>query len=382
MKQVRGYKVELDLNRAQRTACLKHAGCARFAYNWGLQCKIDAYEKGEQGPDAKQLHKDLNALKQTDYPWMYEVSKCAMQEALRDLDRAFAHFFRRVKAKKAGEFKGKVGFPRFKKRSRRIGSFRLTGAICLSRSGKSIQLPRLGRLRLKERGYLPRSTHILSATVSERAGRWFVSLQVEEGIPAPQPATGEPLGVDAGINRLATCSDGRSFANPRALPKRLKKIKRLQRELARRQVGSRNRAKTKVRLARLHYRVACIRQETTHQMTSRIVAKTKPPAQRPSVVVIEDLHLAGMVKNHALALSLSDAGLGEFKRQMTYKTALAGERLVKADRFFPSSQTCCRCDHQKTDLTLADRVYHCPNCGQSMDRDLNAAITLQGLVLP
>ena len=179
MKTQRGFKTELDLNNKQRTACLRHAGAARFAYNFGLRRKAEAYQAGEKVPSAIDLHRELNRLKQTDYPWLYETSKCAPQEALRDLDRAFANFFRRVALKKAGQLTGKVGYPRFKSRKRGIGSFRLTGAIKVF--PRHVQLPRLGKLRLKERDYLPVGAHILSATVSERAGRWFVSVQVVHG---------------------------------------------------------------------------------------------------------------------------------------------------------------------------------------------------------
>src|SRR2546430_12641529 len=139
MQVVRGYKTELDLNNEQRTACLKHAGAARFAYNWGLARSQEVYRATGKRPTAIDLHKQLNALKQTDFPWMYEVSKCAVQEALRDLDNAFKHFYRKVTLKKQGKFKGKVGFPTYKKRSKAIGSFRLTGAIHVFQ--ESVQLP-------------------------------------------------------------------------------------------------------------------------------------------------------------------------------------------------------------------------------------------------
>ena len=131
MRTQRGFRTELDLNNKQRTACLRHAGAARFAYNFGLQRKAEAYRAGEKVPSAIDLHRELNRLKQTDFPWLYETSKCAPQEALRDLDVAFAHFFRRVALKKAGQLTGKVGYPRFKSRKRAIGSFRLTGACLL-----------------------------------------------------------------------------------------------------------------------------------------------------------------------------------------------------------------------------------------------------------
>ena len=166
MKTQRGFRTELDLNNKQRTACLRHAGAARFAYNFGLRRKAEAYQAGEKVPSAIDLHRELNRLKQTDYPWLYETSKCAPQEALRDLDGAFAHFFRRVALKKAGQLTGKVGYPRFKSRKRGIGSFRLTGAIKVF--PRHIQLPRLGKLRLKERDYCPLA-HTFSAPPSPSA---------------------------------------------------------------------------------------------------------------------------------------------------------------------------------------------------------------------
>ena len=206
---LRAFKTELDLNNKQRTACLRHAGAARFAYNWGLERKIAAYQAREKTPSAIDLRRQLNQLKKTELPWLYEVSKCAPQEALRNLDRAFQHFFRRVKEKPT-----QVGFPRFKSRKKGLGGFRLTSAIRIFDS--HIQLPRLGVLRLKERGYLPTGdVPILSATVSERAERWFVSVQVEMEIPDPEPAEKPVAGVDLGINRLAQVSDGGYFENPR-----------------------------------------------------------------------------------------------------------------------------------------------------------------------
>ncbi len=377
MKTQRGFKTELDLNNKQRTACLRHAGAARFAYNFGLRRKAEAYQAGEKVPSAIDLHRELNRLKQTDYPWLYETSKCAPQEALRDLDRAFAHFFRRVALKKAGQLTGKVGYPRFKSRKRGIGSFRLTGAIKVF--PRHIQLPRLGKLRLKERDYLPVGAHVLSATVSERAGQWFVSVRVVIEAPDPTPATGPALGVDLGIKTLATCSDGRTFANPKALDQAQQALRRAQRSLARRQQGGSNRDKARRRVARLHARVANIRSDAVHQATARIVARTKPDAERPAVIVLEDLNVQGMVKNRHLARALSDVGMGEFRRQTTYKSAWAGERLLIAPRFYASSKRCSVCHHRKETLLLSERTYVCEACGSVQDRDLNAACNLAQL---
>src|SRR5918911_1101811 len=198
MKITRGYKTELDLNNKQVTLCLKHAGTARFAFNWGLAKKIEAYKAGQKVPSAIDLHRALNKLKQTELQWMYEVSKCAPQEALRDVDTAYKNFFRKVKLKKAGKYKGKAGFPKFKSKKKAIGLFRLTGAIKVFPD--AIQLPRLGTLSLKEHEYLPvKGVHILSATVSEQAGRWYVSVQVEEERQEPVNNNISAIGVDLGV---------------------------------------------------------------------------------------------------------------------------------------------------------------------------------------
>jgi len=209
MEILRAYKVELDLKNKQRTMLLKCAGVARWAWNWGLARRIQEYEETGRSSNAIEQHRQLNALKATEYSWLYNYSKSIPQEALRDLDKAYQNFFRR---KKNGE---KPGFPKFKSRKRGIGSFRLTGAIRVEEG--RIRLPRIGWLRLKERGYIPtEGVHILSATVSERAGRWFVSVQCREEIEVAR-AIGEPVGVDLGIKEMAVCSDGRRFENPRAL---------------------------------------------------------------------------------------------------------------------------------------------------------------------
>src|SRR5215469_2314817 len=229
----RAYKTELDLNDRQVTACKQHAGAARWVYNWGLRVKQERYKATKKGSTAIELHRELNALKKTQVPWMYDVSKCAPQEALWNLDAAFTNFFRRCALKKQGKWQGKLGYPRSKTKKKGLGSFRLTGRIIVSE--KEIVLPRLGQLRLKEREYLPTSSkiQILSATVSEQAGHWYVSLQVEEEQTVPEN-TGPAVGIDLGVKSLATLSDGEVIPNPRHLKRRLKKLKRLQRVVSRR----------------------------------------------------------------------------------------------------------------------------------------------------
>jgi len=367
MQVVRGYKTELDLNNEERTACLKHAGAARFAYNWGLARSIEAYRTTGKRPTAIDLHKQLNALKPTDFPWLYEVSKCAMQEALRDLHTAYRNFFRRVALKKQGLWRGKLGFPKMKKKSKAIGSFRLTGSIKVFSA--AIQLPRLGRLRLHEHDFIPTDAKVLSATVSEQAGRWFVSIQVEEEQEKPTPTATTTIGVDLGIKLLATCSDGMTFENPRALMHAQKRLRRLERQKSRRTKGGKNRKKTCRTLAKQHARVANMRKDAAHKLTSYL-------SKNHALVAIEDLHVAGMLKNHKLAQAVSDSNFGEIRRQLEYKASWQSVHLVIIDRWYASSKTCSGCGWVDEDQDLSDRTFICQECGFVMDRDLNAAITI------
>jgi putative transposase len=252
-----------------------------------------------------------------------------------------------------------------------LGSFRLTGRIVVSE--KAIVLPRLGRLRLKEREYLPTGdkVQILSATVSEQAGHWYVSMQVEEERAVPEN-TGPVVGIDLGVKSLATLSDGEVIPNPRHLKRRLKKLQKLQRVVSRRQKGSKNRKKAVRKLAKLHRQIKHQRSNTLHQVTTRL-AKTK------SVLVIEDLHINGMLKNHHLAQAIGDVGFYEFKRQLLYKASWYGSRVVLANRWEPSSKACSGCGWRKEDLRLSDRTFHCQQCGLVLDRDLNAALNLEKL---
>jgi putative transposase len=362
----RAYKAELALNNAQIIACKKHAGAARWAYNWGLARKQEAYRVTGKAPSAIDLHRELNALKQSVVPWMYEVSKCAPQEALRNLDTAFAHFFRRATLKQQGKLRGKTGYPQRKTRKHGLGSFRLTGTIVVL--SNAIQLPRLGRLRLHERDYLPPDAKILSATVTEHAGRWYVSVLVEQ--EQYIPANGGPVvGVDLGVKTLATLSDGTVEPNPHHLQQRLRKLKRLQRAVSRKQKGGCNRKKAVTRLAALHRKVAHQRANTLHQLISRL-AKTK------AVVVIEDLNVSGMLKNHHLAQAIGDVGFYEFRRQLTYKAAWYGCQVVVVSRWEPTSKACSGCGWVNEHLTLMERAFRCQMCDLVLDRDLNAAINL------
>lgn len=360
---MRSYKVELDPNDKQRTAFMKHAGAARWAYNLGLARKREAHEAGLKTPTAIDLHREVVVLKHSTVPWLNEVSKCAPQQALRNLDVAYQNFFRRCK-----DGAKKKGFPRFKSRKRGIGSFTLEGSVTITDRG--IRLPRIGEVRLKECGYIPSDAKIKTATVSERAERWFVAVRTDEDEPIRERGA-EVIGVDVGVKNLATLSNGIVFKNPKALKAAERRLRQLQKAVSRKPKGSANRRKAVSRLARQHYRVACIRSDSTHKATTAIT-------KLASVLVIEKLNVAGMMKNHCLAQSIADASLSELHRQLKYKAKWAGIEVIEAGWFFPSSKTCSACGVVREHLELSERVFVC-ECGFEADRDLNAAINLRNL---
>ncbi len=335
----------------------------------GLEQRIALY-KNNQGNDrftnAMKQNKLLNSLKKDHFLWMYETSKCAPQEALRNLHRAFQNFYRGLKSGK------KIGFPRFKRRGVR-DIFRLYGTIRFHE--RAIQLPRIGKVRIKEKREKYYSGRILSVTVRRQANRWFVSVTVEENIIDPQPVREAPVGVDLGVKTLATLSDRTTFANQRALGRRLRKLRQLSKNLSRKKKGSKNREKAKLRLAKMYLMIFNIRQDTLHKVTTYL-------AKSHSRVVIEDLLVSGMMKNRRLARVIADVGFYEFRRQLTYKCGWYGSELVVASRTFPSSKLCSRCGHRKKELSLSEREYKCEQCGLVIDRDLNAALNLVAVSLP
>ena len=362
MKVYRAYKTEIDPNNKQKTLLVKSVGTARFAFNWALGIKKEAFDKKEKIPNAVELNRKLNKLKQTEFTWMYEVSKCSPQIALFDCDDAFKRFFRRCKQK----IKGKKGFPKFKHKQIGKGSFSLDGSIKINET--YIQLPRLGKLKLKQQGYLPQQSKILGATVSQHVNKWFVSLQVEEEINPPIKQQ-SIVGIDLGIKMLVTISDGTEFKNPKVLTSNLIKLKRLSKQVSRKIKGSKNRSKARKKLSKFHFHIANIRKDNLHKITSYLT-KTK------SKIVIEDLNVSGMMKNRKLSRAIIDLGLFEFKRQLEYKGKWYNCEIVIADRFFPSSKKCSSCGKFKENLKLSDREYEC-DCGLKINRDLNAAINLE-----
>lgn len=356
---IKSFKVELHPNNKQITSLLKHCGCARFAYNWMLAKIKDEYNEGNK-PKISSIdwHKQLVQMKQTDFYWMYEVSKCAPQFTLRNLEVAFKKFFNK-----------KSKFPKFKKKGQR-DSFTLDGTIIVSE--RVIQLPVIGKLRLKEKDYIPIGRP-KSATVSRTSDKWFVSVQYEVDDYKSPKYCNKAIGIDLGIKSLAVFSDGTEIKPSTKLKLLERRLKRIQRKLSRQKKGSNGYKKTKVKLSKLHYKISCHRKDILHKTTT-LLAKTK----QHRVIVIEDLNVKGMVKNHKLAKAISNIGFFEFRRQLEYKCNWYGKELKVTNRFFPSSKTCSNCGQIKDSLKLSERVYRC-ECGLEIDRDLNAAINLSKL---
>lgn len=378
MSAYEAVKVQLDPTPRQARLFASHAGAARFAYNAGLAHVKDMLENGEP-PDWSHYallrwwnaNKDTLAVNPvTGVVWWSQNSKEAYSRALRDLAQGLSNWSKSRKGQRKGR---RVGFPRFKSKNtvmRFAYSTNFTAPTASDPYG--LKLPRIGRVHCMENVFKRvDGARLVRVSVSCRAGRWYASLTVEREQPSSPAHTRKrgAVGVDLGIKHLATLSDGTIIPNPRALDARLKALRKAQQALSRKTKGSARHGKAKERVARLHARVSDARMDAINKATTMI-------AQTYTTVCIEDLNVAGMVKNRHLARSLSDASLGEFRRQLEYKTMRNGVALRVVDRWYPSSKTCSNCGAVKAKLSLNERVYCCDVCGLSLDRDLNAAINL------
>ena len=356
---------------------LSHAGAARFAYNAALarvKAAIDAGEILDWSYYSLlrwwNANKDSLAVGEDGEPWWKKNSKESYARALESLAKGLSNWSK----SRRGDRKGRrVGFPKFKAKGRTAPRFTYgTGCFGLVKGDpKALKLPRIGRVHcMEDVAKRVGGAKVLRMTISQRAGRWYASLTVErEDKPVASPPKGGAVGVDLGVKTLATLSDGTVIENHRYLRKSERKLKKAQRALSRKTKGSNRRAKAQAKVARLHAHVANRRSDAMHKLTTRL-------ARKYSDISIEDLHVAGMVKNHHLAKSIMDAAFGEFRRQLEYKTTRTGARLHVVDRWYRSSKTCSGCGGVKAKLSLSERTYRCDSCGLVLDRDLNAAINI------
>lgn len=369
-----GHAIALDATEAQEAHFRRACGVARFAFNWGLDEWKRMHAAGEK-PTAFKIKARWNAVRHKDYPWSAEVTACAGGQAIIDLGSAFTNFFRDLKKAKGGR---KARFPRFKSKRQDNGFALWNDKFKID--GDRIRIPNLGWVKMHEP--LRLTGKIIGARVARIGNRWHGSVQVEtEGTREAAPDA--TVGIDLGITTLMTLSkplpDGRTeIANPRARCSLMKRQKKLARRISRQELQRRKtNAKTsrrqmvrRDRLRALHYRIAYIRKDAIHKATSLIAASF-------STITLEDLNTSGMAKNHRLAGSVLDAAFREVRRQIEYKTAMRGGRVVIADRYFPSSKMCSDCGYVIDKMPLSVREWLCPECGSSHGRDANAAKNLE-----
>lgn len=396
------HKIELTPNNKQKTYFRKAFGCARLAYNWGLAEWQRRYKEGEK-VDAYGLKKAFNAIKKDEYPFVLEVTKYATQQPFINLGKAFRKFFDDLK-------KGVVSYPQFKNKKDSEGSFYIGGdqvslsdINCNSKTFKNVphneklkrqylRVPDLGWVKMTER--LRFIGKINGVVISQQGNKYFASFSVqitEDEYKRTHPKAcsdkaNRKAGIDLGIKSVLILSDGIAVDNPKPLKKNLRKIKRISRQLDKRthartkqeRLGGRKKSnnyrKLSVKLSNAQRKVSNIRRDFIQKVTTILTTHY-------SHIALEDLNVKGMTRNHRLAQSVSDVAFGELCRQIEYKSQLNGVKILKAERFYPSSKTCSVCGSIKQDLKLSDRTYHCDKCGAVIDRDYNASLNLLSLII-
>jgi putative transposase len=360
---IKAHKIRLHPTDEQKVYLAKAAGTARFVWNWALSEWNRQYEAGEK-PTALKLKKQFNAIKREQFPWTWEVTKNASDQPILDLGNAFNAFFEGLKSGK------KVGHPKFKSKKKRKPSFYLANNQ-VELGDHRAWIPKLGWVNMAET--LRFKGNVIGARITKTADWWFISITVEvpDSPPVKRPAA---VGIDVGLNRLATLSTGEMFENQRHLATSLKKLRQANKRLHRRVKGSKNREKARQEVARLHYQITCMRDDMLHKLTTQL-------ADCYGIIGIEDLNLKGLVKNRCLARSFSDAALGKLLTFLKCKVEQRGGQLIKVGRFFPSSKTCHSYGWKWKDMDLSDRTFLCqnPTCSYyqfKQDRDHNAALCI------
>jgi putative transposase len=351
----RAFKYRFYPTPEQETLLRRTMGCTRLVYNRALAVRTQAWydEKKRVG------YSDTSALltewkKQDDLQFLSEVSCVPLQQGLRHLQKAFSNFF-----------EGRAKYPTFKKK-RNGGSAEFTKSAFKFRNGQVFLAKSSLPLPIRWSRELPKGATPTTITVKlSPAGRWTVSLLVDVEIE-PLPPCSNEIGVDLGVTSLVALSDGEKIANPKGFNAKRRKLKKAQKALSRKQKGSNNRHKARLKVAKVHQEIADARKDFIHKLTIRLVRENQ-------TIAVEDLAAKNMVKNRKLALSISDASWGELVRQLEYKCDWYGRTLVKIDRWFPSSKRCGKCGHIVEKLPLNIREWGCPNCGAHHDRDINAA---------
>lgn len=362
--QLKAYHFRIYPDAQQRQQLAIEFGNSRWVWNRCLDLRTKAWETDQTRHNYVSLSKLVTEWKHGEFPWLADSVNACLQQTLIDQDKAFQHFFRRVKA---GQ---KPGYPKFKSRYSRQSVRYTLDQRQIERTysaGEFLKLPKLGAVNVRW-SQVPAGTPKMATVSRDTTGRYFVSFACEVEIQ-PMALTGKTVGLDLGIKDVVVSWDGEQAVksgNPRHLKRRLRHLKRQQRALSRKVKGSNRRARQRVKVAKIHAHVAAMRADFLHKTTTVIVRSA-------DVIALEDLNVAGMVKNHCLAGAISDVGMHEFRRQIEYKAAWYGRRVVVVDRWFPSSKTCSACGSYQDKMPLSVRDWTCPDCGTRHDRDVNAA---------
>lgn len=360
----KAYKFRIYPDKDQQVLLQKTFGCVRFVYNHWLDRRIKQYEEDKTTVSYTVCAAEMAELKKTkEYAFLQEVDSVSLQQSLRHLDTAFKNFFERPK----------TGFPRFKSKKRNRNSYStvcINGNIAISEG--HLKLPKIGQVRLKQHRTVPSEYRLKSVTVSQTpTGKYYASILFEYKDGVQEKKLESFLGLDFSMHELYKDSNGNEPAYPRYYRQAEKKLKREQRKLSLMQKGSKNRDKQRIKVARLHEKVANQRKDFLHKQSRQIT-------NAYDCVCVEDLDMKAMSQALNFGKSVSDNGWGMFVTFLSYKLAEQGKRLVKIDRFFASSQICSCCGYvNKGTKNLAVRVWDCPNCGTHHDRDVNAAINIR-----
>lgn len=360
---IKSYKIRIYPNKSQMNLIEKTFGCCRFIYNYFLAKSIKDYQETGKSNTAYQNSKLLPELKRSDETkWLSEVDSTALQQSVRNLGKAYDNFFRRVRQGQT------PGFPKFKKKNSAKQSYQTvyTHSTDFKMQSNRIRIRNVGYVRF--RSNLDIKGTPLSATISKTAsGKYFVSICCKDVEIEEFDKTGSVVGVDLGIKDFAITSDSEKIDNPKYLAKSTKKLKRLQRQMSKKQKGSNNRNKSRIRLAKQFEKVSNQRNDFLHKLSTEFV-------KNHDIICVEDLKVKNMVKNHKLARSISDASWSRFVELLNYKCSWYEKQLIKIDTFFPSSQTCSWCGFKNPEVkNLEIRNWTCPNCQITHDRDINAA---------
>src|SRR2546426_4932660 len=358
MKQKKAYKYRFYPSDEQKRILAQTFGCCRYVYNWALRQRTDAYyQHGERLYYEATAGRLVLLKKQEETMWLNEVSSVPLQQALRHLDQAFRNFF-----------EGRAEYPTFKKKRHQQSATYASNAFTWEGQGcKALTLAKMDApLPLVWHRPLPDGCKPSSVTVTkDEADRYFVSILAEEDIK-PLEVTPQMVGLDLGLKSMVITSDGHTYGNPKFFAKDEKKLAKAQRRHAKKKKGSKNRAKARLKVARIQKKIADRRRDYQHQLSTHIIRENQ-------VVCVESLPVKNMVTNHCLAKAISDVGWSELVRQLEYKASWYRRTLIKIDKWYPSSKRCFDCGHILDSLTLDVREWTCPECGVHHDRDINAA---------